>query len=747
MIRPPQILLILVLLAIGLLPTTNAYAEELPDGRVYEMVTPVHDLDGNVYVPYAAGEPSLSQGIETTYPFQAASDGNAVTYIGDASIGGNGSTGKGVGEQYLARRLTGGGWQQTVLQPAAHIGGGTYFQGFSRELATGVVASGSEPLQSVDSEPPLAADVPRGYYGLYTRDDFGAQTGPEEALYQPLFTNSVVFNRNENEFGVSTSVTSENQHGGPPAFAGESAGGLFFEANDDLTAGDNPLRPGLDAKIKAEIKAGEESDFLYESVADGVPNLVSVLPDGEVAPNATFGAPAIGNQRRNTPDFDGVISPDGRWVYWTDEATGTIFVRVGGSATVQVSAGAARYWTSAGDGRYAFYVEGGELFRYDAESGAREPLTAADADVQGVLGASEDGEDVYAVTSSILAGSGASGEGALPVKEPGPEGLVNLYLLPHGGSPVFIATLSAADGRDAEPMSSTSLGSNHGDEFGDWQAGLGNRTAGVSADGVAFMSNQPLPAVGFPNGYPGHADQVYMYQPAGNQLFCVSCSSSNAPQGGGVVAFLPVSWSAAHRPEWVADGGNRVFFDSEVPLVPQDTNGRQDVYEWEHEGTGGCTSSSAVNGGCVYLLSGGTGEAASWFIGASESGGDVFIASRAQLTPEGDNEAFKLFDARVGGVRPVSEPFCTGTGCQGPPEPAPIFATPASVTFTGVGNFSPPTEPKLAVKSKSKAKPLTRRQKLTKALRSCSKQPKAKRARCEARARGRFAGASSRAKR
>ena len=81
---------------------------------------------------------------------------------------------------------------------------------------------------------------------------------------------------------------------------------------------------------------------------------------------------------------------------------------------------------------------------------------------------------------------------------------------------------------------------------------------------------------------------------------------------------------------------------------PQDTNGRQDVYEWEREGTGTCTAASAVNGGCIYLLSGGTSEADSWFIGSSESGDDVFVASRAHLAPQDGNEAFNLFDARVG---------------------------------------------------------------------------------------------------
>ena len=60
------------------------------------------------------------------------------------------------------------------------------------------------------------------------------------------------------------------------------------------------------------------------------------------------------------PDFRGVISADGARVYWTDLAAMccTSMVRVAGVRARCVSVGAARYWTSAADGRYAFYTEG-----------------------------------------------------------------------------------------------------------------------------------------------------------------------------------------------------------------------------------------------------------------------------------------------------------------------------------------------------------------------------------------------------
>ena len=175
--------------------------------------------------------------------------------------------------------------------------------------------------------------------------------------------------------------------------------------------------------------------------------------------------------------------------------------------------------------------------------------------------------------------------------------------------------------------------------------------------------------------------------------------------------------------------GSRVFFDSEESLVAQDTNGRQDVYEWERSGSGTCHEQS----GCVYLLSGGTSFSGSWLLGAGLSGNDVFFVTRARLVPQDQNENDDLYDARVDGVLPVAAPACTGTGCQGVPAPPPPFATPPSVTFSGVGDFPPPPATAI-VRSKQKAH--TRAQRLVAALKACTRdRQKKKRMTCEAEAR------------
>jgi len=581
--------------------------------------------------------------------------------------------------------------------------------------------------------------------------------------------------------------------------------------------------------------------------------LVNVLPEGRVAPNATFGG-------REGPDFSRVVSADGSRVFWTDLNTGVVYVRVDGSSTVEVSVGPAQFWSASSNGEYAFYTEASGLYRFDVQTDERvavadlgagatgsgdvtgpaegtvtgvegskvltevttatgafkagqhlehitgggceecfgekgvtitavapenhlapgeieisssfsaptifpgesvvhfgvrassdevtslntatgafhegehifglgipagatitevkpdalvlsaaatatfanTPLTTGGTEVQGVIGAGEDGSYVYFVAASKLANNTNAN------KETAQTGEDNLYVY-HGGETRFLATLSEGDSRD-------------------WAAWMGERTAEVTPDGrgLTFMSSQS------PTPYQTNGQaEVYAYEAESDGLFCASCSESGEPGANGS---LPISWSNTYVPRWMSDDGSRVFFDSGSALLPQDTDGRQDVYEWERDGSGSCTRVA----GCVYLLSGGTSEAA--FIDASASGNDVFFVTTAQLVPADGNEAADLYDARVGAA-PLAPASCSGTGCQGVPSPPPPFATPPSATAEGPGNpLSAPPVP--AVK---KTSALTRAQKLADALKACKKEKRSKQAKCEAAARKRY-GAQGKSK-
>jgi hypothetical protein len=695
---------VIALLLLSAAVVQAADAETLPDKRVYEMVTPVDNQDADVYVPELF-QRYFNEGVDTRLPFQVAENGNAVTYVGSPTSAGFGAAGSGLGNQYLAQRLSGGGWAQSVIQPPAS--NRTYYQGFSSDLSVGVLNSG------LPGEPPIATGVSdEGYALLYEcMESVSACSVPTAAdpqpenPYRPLFGKPLY--RTAKEFGTHD-ILASGKLGSVPVFAGGSSGFgvLAFEADDALIGGDGVLEQELAKDVKDEIEAGEQNSYLYE-VNDGRLGLVDVLPEGKVAPDATFGAPVFRTVEDNAPGFGGAVSTDGQRLFWTDLRTGIVYVRVGGAVTVQVSAGAARYWASGGDGRYAFYEEDGGLYRFDDVTGERETLAGAGGGVLGVLGGGEDGESAYFTAKNVLAGANSSGQ------EPH-EGQPNMYLWRHGSSPVFIATLSIEDGEEADPYGSTAAQPEvaSGLRIGDWQPALGQRTSAVTGSGesVVFVSNQSLPVVGYPKGYRNRGlDEVYLYEADVNRLFCVSCSANAETSSQShfeslvkAAAFLPISWSDTARPEWISSDGDRVFFDSAAPLVSQDTNGKVDVYEWEHEGTGSCEPGDGENGGCIYLLSGGTSETGSWLAGASTNGSDVFMVTRAQLVAADGNDADDLYDARVEGVVPIAPPACTGTGCQGVPAPPPPFATPASVTFEGPGNFAPvPPPPATKVVSKA----------------------------------------------
>ncbi len=725
----------------GVFRTLPASFPGLPDGRVYEMVTPVNNREAEVYVPEATNNDGENEGNGVEQPFQAASDGEAVAYVAAPSTGGNGQISLGGGNEYVAARLPGGGWSQVnVSTPNYTKSSGTYYMGFSADLSQGVLSFPLDPEEELNAVP-LAPGVPAGGYRvLYARD-----TASGEDRYQPLFTVTPP-NRSPIEFGsnrTETDALGYHKDAGSPVFAGGSAdfGHLLFEANDALIGGEGSLERELNQDAKSEVREGKNNEYLYGST-DGSLSLVDVLPEGKVAQNATFGAEALREPHGNLADFSHVISENGDRIFWTDRNTGIIYVREDDTHTVQISAGSARFWTATPDGQYVFYTEDGALWRFDVESEKAEQLAGTGAEVQGVIGASNDGSYVY------FAADGALAPGATPQDcEPEPPvlgenstGGCNLYVI-HEGVTRFIRILSSEDGIRVNPMAEIR---GNTDEFGDWQPGLGDRTAEVTPDGrsLVFMSNESL--TGSPNNI---LYEVYVYNFESNQVFCASCTQSGeSPDGNtrGAAAFLPISWSGTYIPQWISEDGDRVFFDSAQSLVPRDTSGKQNVYEWEREGAGSCVVGSGVNGGCIYLLSNGVDGSASWLAGESADGDDVFIVTRAQLVPRDDNENYDLYDVRVDGAPPIPPAECFGTGCQGVPSPSPTFATPSSVTFDGVGNFVPVTSVETAVKAKTK--PLTRAQKLTRALKVCRGKPKKRRSSCDAQARKQYGRARKAAK-
>lgn len=663
----------------------------LPDSRVYEMVSPPESGDGEVYPPASGHELALGHQTISKLPVRAAADGDSIGYAADASTtGGSGSVGIGFGNMYLAKRGP-SGWSARDIQPP--VGSLEVFQGWSSDLSLSFLA---------EFEVPLTPDAPRLCEVLYSH-------GADES-YHALFTS-----------------TATPGNCGAPQFAGVSAddSSVLFESYARLTP------------EATQGSKGEDRYNLYDSVG-GSTYLVNVLPDGTPDVNASFGGIATDEEtvrpRATGHHYGDVISSDGSRVIWTDLNTGDLYVRENpaspNASTVLVAPGG-DYLGASSDGAKILFSKAGDLYEYDLETEATEDL-APGGSVLGMVGSSEDASYVYFVAEGVLA-SNENAHGETPAL-----GQPNLYVAVHGETR-FIATLSPEDDTFDGP-------SEFGGEpfWGDWRPSLLRRTAEVTPDGgsVVFTSRRPI--TGYDNAGEhceteeeerAACQEVFVYDAHTEQLSCASCDPTGAPPTGTDGAFLPTpdqEGNGTYQLRTISDDGSRVFFDTLQGLVAQDTNGVQDVYEWERSGSGSCKEAR----GCIYLLSSNLSNEAGYLVDASSSGNDVFFTTRARLVPQDQNEQVDLYDARVSGGFPKVSTACTGTGCQGVPPASPSFATPASVTFAGAGNF--PAKPAV----RPPAKHLTRAQKLAKALKACNRRPKKRRASCEKQARRQFASQS-----
>ncbi len=700
----------------------------LPDCRAYEMVSPV-DKEGSDIAPLRESPTSLPASLD-----ESAAGGDRFTYGSSRAFGDAQSAP--YNSQYMAARNA-GGWASHAISP-------------SRKRNVGKVAGAQEDefrvfspdlcqawLRNV-SEPTLAPGAVEGTDNLYRRQD--NECGGE--TYEPV-----------------TKVRPPH-NGGGLAIEGVSEDGFaaIYGESDNLTK-DAPNLKGNGLALYYQ-RSGEEEPPVY----------VCFLPDGKaVTSGCSAGTVASGNAATISrySSLHNAMSGDGSRVYWSAYSTsfslsgpiylrenpgkpqsvlsGGVCVEVEQACTLAVSQEAetespgtgSQFWGAAKDGSKAIFtvdkgLNGGDLYEFDATE-AKDTLIAHK--VLGVMGTSEDASYVYFASREALAGSNPVG--ATPVA-----GRSNLYLY-HDNEFDFIATLSG-------PLNNVALRPSE-------------RNSRVAGDGLHVVFMSPASLTGYDNvdvasGKPDA--EVYMYDAptgaGGDELRCVSCNPSGArPVGSNLgktdneFAGTGEFWVASRIPVWpsslyasrvLSDDGRRVFLESTNALTPNDSNGLQDVYEWEAEGSEGCSKGSVtyskLNEGCVALISSGQNGQPAEFIDASPDGNDVFFTTGASLVSQ-DTGLLDIYDARVdGGFPPLPPPpaACEGEACQNPPAP-PIDLTPGSLTFSGIGDLLAETKPIV----RPKTKPTPRAQKLAAALKRCASQPKRKRARCRSQARKRYA--------
>ena len=659
---------------------TEASAK-LPDCRAYEMVSPVDKNGGDVTFGEVAGS--------FTSPRKSSSDGNRLAFSSLRPF--SDPNAAPLVNQYLGVRGSGGWTTQAISPPRSSSftwppGLTGQFKAFDDNLCEGWL------LQ--DSELPLAPGAPSGVASIYKRDYCDPGSGYE--LLTPV---------------------------DPPGFgfeAGEVAPEYYVPNPQGFSADESHTVLRLPAALTPDACTTAGINQVYLSSEEGPLRLVSALPNG----NATCTNSTAGRFTDIVDGFRGssllgAISADGSKVFWTDsrdpafgeaflgEGPGDLYLRTNATAeqspvagggctdpelacTVAINkSGAASFWGADPEGTRAIYgvstaPPAEELFEYDVEAAKSKSIAKG---VLEVAGFSKDLSRIYLVSTEALSGAQQNSEG-----DEAKAGAQNLYLYERGSGFVFIGRLTG----DPNQLRSSPV----------------TRRSRVSPDGMHLAFTAAARLSGYDNtdvSAGKAAIEVYLYDADGSggpgELRCVSCNPSGArPRGRNLGNSSSPRFTAATIPAWteqlqptrlLSDDGSRLYFESYDDLLPRDSNGKVDIYEWERAPDAeACTEAGAdlydeSSGGCLSLISSGQSPSDSELIDASQGGSDVFFTTGSSLLPQ-DPGLVDVYDAREGGgYPPPPKPpaICEGDACQGAVS-APNDPTPASSSFEGAGNLN-----------------------------------------------------------
>jgi hypothetical protein len=657
-------------------PFRSGFGAHLPDCRAYEQATPVDKNGANVQSDINS--------------IQASSAGDRITFYvtsGLPTTGGSSNL-----AAFMASRSD-TGWNSDGLLPTTDPGfQEAYVMGWSDDLSTTAATA------------PGPGDVGTT---IFLRDS-GTASFQQTGILGPSPLEAKVAG-----FAADTSH-------------------LIFETRASLAPGAIPNEDNLYDLDHGTLTLPGRIPSLPATSCDDVTGPACIpAPDGSFAGpyawqslNIAFGGAETSYYTQNT------ISRNGSRVFFTAAGSGRLYVRENATTTTQISASQrtipdpngekpAAFMAATPDGSKVFFTscekltddstavstaadtcttenQGQDLYSYDVGSGDLIDLTvdpnAGDpkgAAVQGVLGASNDGSYIYFVANGALAQGVSSGNCTI-----GAAGGANcnLYVF-HDGVTTFIAPVGGGrtEREDWAPLTK------------DVTSQIKHSRVAADGSAVLFSSQQSL--TGYDNTEPalGVCDnsaqlspctELFRYRAPSKELTCVSCNPTGVPPSGTAqlgterINFFHVRPRSTFLTRNLSADGNRAFFDSQDALLPTDTNGVNDVYEWEAKGAGSCESESQ-NGGCLYLLSSGTSPDPSYFGDASADGDHAFLFSDQQLVPSDHDQLYDVYDAGVGAglafQHALAPPTCTSTACQANPPPPPE-QTPASAAFQGPGN-------------------------------------------------------------
>ncbi len=402
----------------------TALVFHLPDGRGWEMVSPVDKGGGAIAAPGA-----LFGGGDIQAASTAAAAAPLITYGSSTAFGE--AVGAPPASQYASARSA-GGWStaniSTPLDSAAYGDepDGAPYRLFSDDLSKALLFGGLPCRGGLETcqapNPPLpGTGAPTGYMAYYLRDTasgslvslLGAADVAHSAVSPPDF--EVAF-----------------------AGAGADLSHVVLSSCAALTADaeEVPGGPG---------RCDPGAPNLYEWSSGGLKSLNLLPGESQGSPGAEIAAP------------NGAVSVDGSRVYWT--RGGNLYLREG-DQTDQVDeaqGGGGTFQAATPEGSVAFFTKGGHLYRFAAATKSASDIAPAGG-VLGVLGASADGSYAYyldagglerwhaGTTTTIASGAGAATSGDYP------PATGTARVSPDGQDLVFLskAELNGYDNADAD---------------------------------------------------------------------------------------------------------------------------------------------------------------------------------------------------------------------------------------------------------------------------------------------------------
>jgi hypothetical protein len=690
------------LVAVGGGVPGTAVAVGLPDGRAYELVSP----------PDKNGADILVDSLRT----RAASDGSAVAFPSLGAFGD--AVGTGVATDYVSVRSSDpgtNGWSTHAITPpqdplsinGALAADPLYVGDLSADLGRGVFRAWSQvtdvPDVAATSNLYVRTDLRSpgaGAYQLATACPLCAATGPLPPLSDP---------------------------GQAPWYAGASSSftHVVFESKVNLTTdAPAPLGP------RAYEWDGGQLRFVGYIPSD--PD-TSCGGSGPVCVTVSASLPGQGVGTVTSASRPvNVVSSDGARVFFTVPTngsgrvfpfsrTGRIYVRTAGTMTDEITASertdcagdvtcggngipdpaplsyrVSKYWGASVDGSRVFFTTSGaltddastsgdtNLYMYDTSKPAADDhnLTLLNVDgepadstngVGTVMVASEDGRYVYFIATGQL----VSGEPVL--------GFDRGFYMWHDGEVAFIGANFISEPSEIATTDGT------------YQ--LSPPQVRTTPDG-RFLLLSTHDGSGFSLGYDhgttcataanGGCRELYVYSADTATLACASCDPGGVPprtDAASSVHLLGAASMTWHLNRALTVDGRRVFFTTGESLVVGDTNGKNDVYQYD------------VPTGLVHLITSGRDPSDSYFVEASADGSDVFFLTRERLVGWDVDTSRDLYDARVGGGFPEPVPVaarCSGPACQGGAGSVPGAPRVGTNTLDGAGDLGAVLKPHAA---------------------------------------------------